>query len=106
MNVTQSCAVTPYKTRAATFYAANAIGKPMTNATADSIIPCRTTNRLTPFRVAPSASRTPISRVLLLTAKLMTPYNPTQASSRPESPKIPNTVAAIFGKISASLRCS
>jgi len=67
VKVIRSWEVIPYKTPDATFEAPNANGSPMPSAIPESSMPCQTMSRSTPPRVAPIASRIPISRVRLLT---------------------------------------
>ena len=57
-------------------------------------------------RVAPSASRMPISRVRCVTTNDITPYRPTSESSSASVPKLPESVASMRSVFNDRLTCS
>jgi hypothetical protein len=71
----------------------NDIGSATAIPIPESSAVCRSTIHNTSCRRAPSAIRTPISRVLRATEYAITPYNPIAASSVASAPKKLESVA-------------
>src|SRR6185437_4488580 len=73
----------------------NAIAAPATTPAAVTRMPRAITSRSTPAGPAPSAMRSPSSRVLCETTYAMTPYNPIDASSSANVPQMASSVTAM-----------
>src|SRR5262245_5979944 len=93
INVIGSVALTPYSSPPIRRVTAKAAASPAATPTSVRIIPCFSAIRSTSPGRAPSAMRTPISRVRWLTECEITPYSPTTPSASPSKPNTPTSAA-------------
>jgi hypothetical protein len=87
-NATRSPGATPYNMDCSSREPAIASGKPMAMPARQTPRLSRTTIHSTSRRCAPSATRTPISAVRLLTLYARVPYRPVATSNTASTPKI------------------